>query len=376
MYVDGAFLNILFPFVGDSVGGSHHSVVELHRELKKNKISSIIVVHQMGPLSLFLDDINIAYEYLPIQRFAGEKPDIFSILYGSIINFKKIHKFMYKNKISIVHGNDLRINLTWSFPVKLSNVSYIWHQRSLMSASFFWRSVYFLADYFVSISNYVHQTLPDNIPDNRKKTILNPFNKLTYNKIDSRNAICCLYNVPRGVFLIGYVGRLVEWKNVDFLIECFSRYTVTGKSIHLLIVGTGKKEYVSKLKSMSKKYKNHITFSGFSNSPNSIISGLDLLIAPSDTEPFGRTLVEAMMQKTPVMAAKFGGHMEIVKHKDTGWLYEHANTKDFIDQLNGIVNKYKTIDGVVHRAYVQANLKYASNKHAKNMIDIYNQFTS
>jgi len=161
-------LKILFPFVGDSVGGSHHSIIELHRELSKNNISSSIVVHQKGPLSLFLDDIGIVYEYLPVQRFAGEKPNIISILCGVCINFNKIYKYIKQNKISIVHGNDLRINFTWSLPTKLSSASYVWHQRTTMSSSALWKFSNILADHFVTTSNYVHRSLPKNIEKSKK----------------------------------------------------------------------------------------------------------------------------------------------------------------------------------------------------------------
>ena len=43
-------MNILFPFVGDSVGGSHWSVINLFIELKTNKlINPKIVLHYNTP---------------------------------------------------------------------------------------------------------------------------------------------------------------------------------------------------------------------------------------------------------------------------------------------------------------------------------------
>jgi glycosyltransferase involved in cell wall biosynthesis len=365
-------LKILFPFVGDSVGGSHHSIIELHRELCKNNIPSVIVVHQKGPLSLFLEDAGVLYEYLPIQKFAGEKPNIFSILYGIFVNFNKIYGYIQRNGISIVHGNDLRVNLTWSFPTKLSHASYVWHQRTTMSSSYLWSSIYLLADYFVTISSYVHETLPDNILSSNKKLILNPFDTTTiYNKTKSRHFIESAYSIPKNVLIVGYIGRLVEWKNVDFLIKCISEYS--NDSIRLLIVGTGKDKYVSKLKNLARNCDSIVTFAGFNNNPNKIIAGLDLMVAPSNTEPFGRTLIESMIQKTPVLAAKGGGHMEIIRHGDTGWLYDHGNITDFITQLHKIMQKGKVVDSAVQRAYMHACSKYSSAEHAKNIISIYNR---
>jgi glycosyltransferase involved in cell wall biosynthesis len=364
-------LRVLFPFVGDSVGGSHHSIVELHRELCNNNISSSIVIHQKGPLSCFLDDIGILYEYLPINRLAGDSPNILLILYSILVNFNKIHRYIQQNEIHIVHGNDLRINLTWSLPTKLSRASYVWHQRTLMSTSFLWNFIYLLGDYFVTISNYVHETLPKNICKSNKGLVLNPFNATTlYNRSESRHFIESLYSVPKEVILVGYIGRLVEWKNIDFLIKCFLEYD--NHSIHLMVVGTGRNDYISKLKKISQN-NNSITFSGFSNNPNRIIAGFDIMIAPSSTEPFGRTLIEAMIQKTPVIAAIGGGHMEIIKHRGTGWLYNHGNIEDFIFQLKEVINEYEITSSVVKKAHIYACSEYSSSKHVENIINIYRQ---
>ena len=48
------------------------------------------------------------------------------------------------------------------------------------------------------------------------------------------------------------------------------------------------------------------------------IMGCDMLVAPAVNETFGRTLVEAMLCGTPVVAADDGGHKEIIRHGETG----------------------------------------------------------
>ena len=370
-------MKILFPFVGDSVGGSHHSIIELHRELRKNDISSFIVIHQKGPLSLFLDDIGVVYEYLPVQRLAGEKPNVLLILYSVLTNLNKIYKYIRQNKISIVHGNDLRINLTWSLPTKLSRASYVWHQRTTMSTSVLWKFTNVLANHFITISNYVHQSLPKNIGKSKKTLVLNPFNiDIFFEQEVSRRHLNNLYDLPKNAILLGYIGRLVEWKNIDFLICCFAEYVKrVGLNAHLIIVGTGSSEYVDTLKQLvyELRINNMVTFAGFSSKPSQAISAFDLMIAPSDKEPFGRTIVEAMIQKTPVIAANGGGHLEIIKHRDTGWLYHHNDIEDFIAQLKEIVNEHEIVESTVQKAYEYASSKYSSTKHVENMINIYNK---
>ena len=337
-------------------------------------------MHNTGPLSQLLDSLNIKYEYVPAKYLAGESPSFLKITFGIIFNFFKLHNFIHKNKIDIVHGNDLRINLTWSLPTRLSGVVYLWHQRSVMSSSVLWRISTVLADYFVTISKYVHQSLPDNIPESRKKLVLNPFdtNKY-YDEKKSRKWINTLYGVPEDTVLFGYIGRLVDWKNVDFLIKCFAKYTKKSNlNLHLIIVGTGKKEYVDSLEKLvnNLEIKDIVTFAGFNSDPSKVISAFDLMIAPSNQEPFGRTLVEAMIQKTFVLAARGGGHSEIIDNEVTGRLYDHNDISSFISKCNMCINDNESKYRIINKANTVAILKYSSHEHAKSIVNIYHKLLS
>jgi glycosyltransferase involved in cell wall biosynthesis len=102
-----------------------------------------------------------------------------------------------------------------------------------------------------------------------------------------------------------------------------------------------------------------------------VISAFDLMIAPSNQEPFGRTLVEAMIQKTPILAAKGGGHSEIIDNGVTGRLYNHHDTDDFIDQCSICLNNNRSEIEIVNQAKTIAFSQYSSHRHAKNIIQIY-----
>jgi len=296
------------------------------------------------------------------------------------LSFFKLSGFIRKNKIDIVHGNDLRINLTWSLPTRLSGAFYIWHQRSVMSPSVLWKASILLADHFVAISTYVYQSLPSNIPKSKKTLILNPFNiRNTYDKEVSRKWVNKHYNIPKNYILLGYVGRLVDWKNVDFLINCFMRYANhSNLQLHLVIVGSGDGEYTDSLRRLVNKLgiKDIVTFTGFSFEPNRLISALDLMVAPSNQEPFGRTLIEAMIQKTPVLAARGGGHSEIIDNGVTGRLYDHNNIDNFIIQCDKCINDSKSTYKIINNANTVANLKYSSHRHAESIVQVYLQLYS
>ena len=254
-------MNVLFPLVGDSVGGSHWSVINLFKELqKKQSINPKIVLHvSNGKLSKHLDDMNIPYDVFHFKTLAGQNSNLISILFFMLYHAYSIVKYIKSNDVDIVHGNDLRINLTWSLPVKLSSAKYIWHQRTHLSNSVKWKAIRYLANHVVSISSYVHNSLPSNLTKEMKSHIKNPFDiKITYNKKKARRDININYPFLKDVFLIGYVGRLVPWKRVENILYALQEINPRVNkecNIYFVIVGEGEKRYTDKINSLIKSLK-------------------------------------------------------------------------------------------------------------------------
>ena len=368
-------MKILFPFVGDSVGGSHISTLELYLSLIDKNITTFIVLHKgNGPLSQYLHNKNIPFFVLKSSKLAGEAPGKLSIIIGVLTNFFYFSKFIRKHKIDIVHGNDLRVNLSWSLPAKFFSKGFVWHQRTLLSDSKFWFLIRYLCDYFVAISDVVMQSSPRNIQNSQKKIVYNPFDiHSSVNKELERVRTFEKYNLPQDCFLVGCVGRVVNYKNIGFVIKKICNICQNiNKNVYLIVVGTGSEKYINELKAYADSIdaSNYIKFTGFLDSPNKIVASLDLLVAPSLIDAFGRTIVEAMLQKTPVLAAKSGGHINIISNDINGMLYEPTVKGDFIKKFSIIMDK-TSASVLSDNAYQFAKLNFSSEQHLNNILPIY-----
>jgi len=51
-----------------------------------------------------------------------------------------------------------------------------------------------------------------------------------------------------------------------------------------------------------------------------VMASLDILVQPSQRETFGRTLIEAMATRKPVIASRVGGMPEVVGDQESGLL--------------------------------------------------------
>jgi glycosyltransferase involved in cell wall biosynthesis len=63
-----------------------------------------------------------------------------------------------------------------------------------------------------------------------------------------------------------------------------------------------------------------LDFTGFQDDVGRFLSALDVFVLPSDCEPFGLILIEAMARGIPVVATAAGGVQEIVVHNQSGLL--------------------------------------------------------
>ena len=173
--------------------------------------------------------------------------------------------------------------------------------------------------------------------------------------------------------MIGCVGRIVDYKNINFIIKNISDiHHRLNKNVYLIVVGSGSKEYVDELKEYVKSIgaSNYIIFTGFLDNPNRIISSLDLLVASSRIDAFGRTIVEAMLQKTLVLAAKSSGHIDIISDGVNGVFYNPSIQNDFFDKISFIINN-KDMTILTDEAYCLAQVNFSSKKHLNNILPIY-----
>ena len=145
-------MRVLFPFVGDSLGGSHKSTLLLIEFLETKNIESIVVLHQRyEPLARLLEEKEITFFLLPTSKLAGSDPSITNIVFNVMRNLIPFSFFLLKHRINIVHGNDLRINLSWSLPSFITFRKFVWHQRTVLSKSMFWSFIRFLSFHCIAI---------------------------------------------------------------------------------------------------------------------------------------------------------------------------------------------------------------------------------
>lgn len=131
-----------------------------------------------------------------------------------------------------------------------------------------------------------------------------------------------------GKKVILFAGRLHPNKRIDHLIDVLPDILEEHPDVFLALVGPGQ-EYYERLKIIinRKKLSDRVKWLGKVPSIDliSLYKAADCFVMPSDYEPFGLVLVEAMAQGTPVIAVNNAGPKEIVNNGYSGILYDQGD---------------------------------------------------
>ena len=125
------------------------------------------------------------------------------------------------------------------------------------------------------------------------------------------------------LFTFLYVGRLVKHKNVERLIKEFNK-NFSDKNVVLKIVGGGAEESYLKKKYHSAK----VVFLGslFDNDLINEFQNATCFVCPSEFEPWGLVVNEALSSGLPVITTKeVGANYDLIKGRNTGMIAASMN---------------------------------------------------
>jgi len=363
-------IRICYPFVGDSIGGSHLSTIELIKKLDKSKFEIILILHKKGILYEYLIKEGLKPIILKIDTFVGKKKGIAVNFLSIYKNIFKLIPFIIRNNIDIVHLNDSSIGLSWIIPTRFSKAKLVWHQRVVFPNWKLYKILSFFSEKIICISDFVYESLPKYYK-NKSIKILNP---VTLKEKEKNN-----YFLKKKYFRnkkekrILFLANIIENKRIDLFIKTAKTISNLNPNVKFFIVGSDKKKLLKK--STLGGFKNKIIYIGYSNDSVFWLKNCDLLLVTSENEGFNRTIVEGMLSKIPIIAVDSGAHNEIIKNNYNGWLIKFNNlnilTKISLEVLN---LKKNLLTKILKRAEIFAKKEFNPNNHVTKISQIYLEF--
>jgi len=303
---------VCFPFVGDSVGGSHVSSRHLLAGLPAEGFAPLIVLHQDGPLAEQLAGWGLSWQEAPTPAARREASGP-AYLAAAVRSAPRLARWLRTQRIAVVHTNDVRMHLAWGLAARLALVPHVRHQRTVFDGGRTMRALLRLSVRIVAISQTVADSLPPRFRS-RVRIVPNPIAEpADADRITARRALREELGLPVGATVVGLVGNLGTQKRPEVLLDAAALLVADGQPWRFVLVGDGRGRELAlreRVKGLGLEKQVHLLPPRYPIEP--LLAALDLLAAPAVGEGHGRVLVEAMLAGTPVVAARSGGHIEVL----------------------------------------------------------------
>lgn len=284
-----------------------------------------------------------------------------------------VSKMVKKYKIDVIHLNNQCVRDLFGVSVsRRTGVACISFLRSVRVSGINPHKIRFLNRHvgkFIANSNFTRKFWSGlGISPARISTLYNAIECDAPGPIDIRSE----WRIPDKLkFIIGCVGNLSDSKGHDFLIAAFRRVLEGEPQSALVIVGEGERR--RRLVKMTKDLgiEEKVVFTGYDSRAKQIIAGLDLLILPSCRETFGRTLLEAMSSKTPIIATRSGGIPEIIEHEHNGILVDYGDEDALSRQIIRLLRDKALAARLAENGYDVCKKRFSFDNHLKAIEEIY-----
>ena len=191
--------------------------------------------------------------------------------------------------------------------------------------------------------------------------------------VDEVNEACPLDRRHPNSYMIGYIGRLVPLKGLNTLLSGFSQVGKRDPQARLMIVGDGPERSALQQATADLAISDRVEFLGFRPDAVRFLKTLDLFVLPSFTEGIPRSLMEAMAAGVPVIASDIPGNRAIVKHGETGLLFDPGNSHDLAQNIFRLMKNVAeaTTMGVQAKRLIEQ--EYSSRRMAVQYTKLYHE---
>ncbi len=332
-------MKILQVCSAESLGGGERHVIDLTRAMIERGHQLHLAVRHDSPLIEALAGYPIQWYELGLRNALD------------VISAQGIAQVIRQNQIEILHAHVARdyayCGIASRIAARLGNPVGFFitrHHFNPIKSNPIYAWTIGEARALIAVSESVRENLIESFPDFSDRIVTIP------NWIDaggcgslSREAARERLGVTKRL-AVGVIGQITQLKRQDLFIKAAShlvkdRYWNDAEFLIVGEPGPDDEDYIAQLRQMAQKLhiSGHVRFTGYLEDLPALLTGFDIIAAPSDNEAFSLALVEAMASGCAVVATRVGGMAEIVEDGITGMLVERDNAWALIAALSRLL---------------------------------------
>ena len=355
--------NVMFLLRATQHGGTENVVLQLCK-IFKSKVNKIVVCSADGFRTGLLTDMGIRHyvikdlENKSLSAMISIIKDINMVIGKEKITVIHTHHRMatlYANILRLFHGFKIISTAHNTFEDKKLLTKIAYHNVEIAACGQMVRNN--LVDYF-GISN------------ERVRVIHNAVEPFS-DKVVPCQEIEELHRA--GHFVIGNIGRLSEQKGMGYYIQAASIVLKKNDNVKFVIVGSGEEE--SKLRTLvsSLQLEKYITFLGYRNDPQNLMSQMDLIVLSSLWEGLPLTPIEAFSVGKTIVATAVDGTTEIVEDGKSGLLVKPKDAKEIAEEIIWMIEHPKESSKMENSALKRYKDEFTFEKLSEEYMELYKE---
>ena len=243
---------------------------------------------------------------------------------------RRARRWALRNKVGIAYISDSELR----------------HKRNLLKDVFkalFLRNYFLPVRYFLSMGDaneayYRTYGVPtDKIIRMHYPIDFEQYKSSYSDKMALNKKIRCELQISENELVISVVGKLVEWKNQDHIIEAMEILEADGVFLRLFVIGSGKMKEVWEQKAKRLK-RSKVIFTGFVPVEElpAYYAATDIYVHPASLEPHSVAISEAIMMGCAVILSdRCGsyGPTDDVQEGKNGFVYPFGNIDSLAEKI-------------------------------------------
>ena len=156
-----------------------------------------------------------------------------------------------------------------------------------------------------------------------------------------------------GCTVVGFIGSFYAYEGLDLLLSAWPGLLARRPDLRLLLVGGGPQEAALRAQALALGVQDRVVFTG--RVPHADVQRyydlVDVLIYPRHKMRLTDLVtplkpLEAMAQQRLLLASDVGGHRELIRHGETGWLFEAGSAESLTARLLELLDSRERWDAL------------------------------
>ncbi len=351
---DAGKIKVLFLTGCTGRGGAGNSLFYLLKHLDRGVLEPLVVMPNEGVLKSRLEEIRVPYrieprlkERLAEMRFRGRNRicTMASVVLNAIDSIRftfDLVGVVARENVGLIYCNQMMVKFIGTVAGRVCGTPVIWHCRTVYGKSF--RGWFFdrlARSASVARIVAVSEACAGNFPSARDKVevVYNGADLDSFNPETVQGCVRRMYRIGPDEVVLGFVGRIVEWKGIGTLLSAMKRVLAKREDVVLVVVG-GSPQRSSDLLDRYRRevanglYSGRVLFTGFRKDVRPYLKDMDVTLVPSVApDPCPRSVIESLALGTPVVGSATGGVPELIRDGYNGFLVKPNDVSGLADTI-------------------------------------------